>query len=413
MPDFSNDCSFSPYKFSSDRPRSPLRLIAVGLCCGVLGGLSACSEAGRSEHSASYHESGIMLSAGDRAQIADRFTDWIEQQRQQHDIPGIAVAVVDDSGPILQAGFGERDRAQQLPVTTDTLFHIGSTHKSLTALLVATLVDEGVVDWDTPVITIDPDFELTDPDSTATVTLRHLLSMSSGIPDEAEADFDLDTATAADVFDYSATIELLAAPGEVFSYSNLATALAGYLTVIAADELTDDLYAGYAELLQRQILTPLGMTRSTILASQAQADDNYAQPYILEAGDLVPAATEDFDGDALAPAGSLKASIADMARYMQMQVNRGVMANGDRLVSAENLLETWQPTWGDYAMGWEQQTYAGVEFIAHEGAYDNFLSVIAIIPDYDLGLVILTNSEDTASELVADAPQVLIELLLE
>jgi CubicO group peptidase (beta-lactamase class C family) len=84
------------------------------------------------------------------------FVTFVEERVTQDHIPGVAVAVVHGSEPLLLQGFGWRDVAQKQPVTPDTLFHIGSTHKSFNALLVATLVDDGLVTWDTPARDIAP-----------------------------------------------------------------------------------------------------------------------------------------------------------------------------------------------------------------------------------------------------------------
>ncbi|NJN72160.1 MAG: beta-lactamase family protein [Limnothrix sp. RL_2_0] len=347
--------------------------------------------------------------------IAQEFLEWVEDYQETDEIPGVAVALVKGDEIILLEGLGDRDVEQGLPVTPDTLFHIGSTHKSMTALLMATLVDDGIVDWDTPAIAIDPAFILETAASTKTVTLRHLLSMRSGIPDDAEDGFAIES-EAEDLFDYVAEVELLGTPGEVFSYSNLSASLAGYLAVLAMESAGkpvagNSLYEKYGQLLGDRLLTPIGMTRSTILDSRARADSNHSRSYTYEGGELQESDPDDIDGDALAPSGSLKASITDMARYILTQVNNGVDPNGDRLVSEENLQETWQPRWGNYALGWEVNQIQGVQVISHEGSYDNYLSVIGIIPTYDVGFVILSNADDAAEALITDTPDKLVEML--
>jgi len=321
-------------------------------------------------------------------------------------IPGAAVAIVQGDDIILEKGFGLRDVENSLPVTSDTLFHIGSTNKSMTAMMIATLVDQGVFDWDTPVVEIYPDFELSSPEATEQVTIQHLLSMQSGIPDDAEDDFDIDYAVAEDVFDYVADVDLLGMPGDEFSYSNLSASLAGYLGVIATEEEPSNLYDGYASLLQTQILDPIGMETAVIRVTDAQKNPNYGKSYILDsAGNPRVAEREDYDEDALAPSGTLKASVADMALYISTQLNRGVAPNGTRVVSEENLTETWKPQLENYGMGWEVSKYEGVTLIAHEGSFDNYLSII--------GFVILTNSEEASERLIEEGPRRLIDLLAE
>ena len=100
----------------------------------------------------------------------------------KYNVPGAALALIKDSRIVLEKGYGFRDLAAQAPVTTATLFNIGSISKSFTALGVAQLVDQHQVDLDAPVIRYIPDLRLSDPQATQAVTLRRLLSHTSGFP---------------------------------------------------------------------------------------------------------------------------------------------------------------------------------------------------------------------------------------
>ena len=218
-----------------------IKWIYSGLLLIFLSYLSACYSDQEANLQAKGNNEEITmkspLSEESFADLSEDFIDWVKERQDKDEIPGVAIALISSQREevVVIEVFGKRDLKKQLPVTPDTLFHIGSTQKSMTALLIATLVDEGIVDWDTTVINIDPEFELGHADTTETVTLRHLLSMRSGIPDWAEDEFDLDNSEAEDIFDYLAEVELLEAPGEAFSYSNLAVSLGGYLAVLAID----------------------------------------------------------------------------------------------------------------------------------------------------------------------------------
>ncbi len=349
----------------------------------------------------------------DQEYISNAITDYVEEIIDEDSLPGAAVAVVHEDAIIFAEGFGFRDIEKSLPVTRETLFHIGSTNKSMTAMMIATLVDQGVVGWDTPVVEIYPDFVLSSGEVTDIVTFRHLLSMQSGIPDYAEDDFDIDDARGEDVFEYVADVPLLGAPGEEFSYSNISASLAGYLGVMAAGGDYPDLYTGYEALLRKQVLEPIGMNMAAVRVSEAETNPNYGKSYLIEAGEAVEAEREDFDGDPLAPSGTLKASVMEMAYYISTQVQRGLAPNGARVVSEENLVETWKPDLENYAMGWEASQYAGVLVLSHEGSFDNYLSIIGFAPDLNIGFVILTNSEEAGERLVDEAPIFLIDLLLQ
>lgn len=339
--------------------------------------------------------------------------DFVTAIMAEDGLPGAAIAVVSKDAITFAEGFGFRDVKNKLPVTPETLFHIGSTRKSITALLIATLVDQGLFDWDTPVAEIYPDFELSSDEATATVTMHHLLSMQSGIPDDAEDDFDSAYASGEDVFAYVRNVHLLGLPGEEFNYSNISASLAGYLGVVATGNDYPNLYIGYEQLLEQQVLNPIGMETAVLRVSEAKNNPNYGKSYMLAGGKAVEAESEDFDGDPLAPSGALKANVLEMAAYIRTQLCYGQAPNGVRVVSEENLLATWQPGLEDYAMGWEISEYAGVEVISHEGAFDNYLSVIGFLPEPNIGVVILTNSEDAGEGLIEEGPIFLIDLMMD
>ena len=346
------------------------------------------------------------------SQIA-AFDKFVAQTVREDGIVGAAVAIVSSDEIWFAEGYGMRDLEADLPASANTLFHIGSTNKSLTALLIATMVDDELLSWDTTAATIYPQFALSDPASTDTVTMRHLLSMRSGIPDWIEDDFDIDNTTGDDVIPFVASTELDGEPGDYFSYSNISSSIGGYLGVIAATDSAENVYDGYASLLTERVLQPIGMTNSVVNVSDALDDRNYGKSYVLEGGDPVEADPEDYDGDPLAPSGTVKSSATEMGMYIQTHLNEGVAPNGTRVVSAENITETWKPYLENYGMGWEAAMIDGVEVIMHEGSYDNYLSIIGFIPELDIGFVVLANTADAADNLITNTPSTVVELFAE
>ena len=203
-------------------------------------------------------------------------------------------------------------------------------------------------------------------------------------------------------------------PGDEFSYSNLSTSIAGYLGVLADGNMDDGLYDGYAALLKETVLEPIGMKTAVIRVSDAQSSPHYGKSYTLDQdGEPVEADPDDFDGDPLAPSGTVKANVHEMALYISTQLDRGQAPNGNQVVSEENLTETWKPDLENYGMGWEVISYEGVDIITHEGSYDNYLSIIGFIPELDIGFVILTNSEEASGRMIQDSPYFLVDLLLD
>lgn len=339
------------------------------------------------------------------------YVNYIQNRVTEDRIPGLALALVTSDEILRVQGFGLRDVAAGDPVTENTLFHVGSTHKSMTALLIAALVDSGHMAWDSPVANVSDKFSLSDPEASARVTIRHLLSMRSGIPDDAESNLP-NEATPKDVFEVVAQAPLLGQPGEKFQYSNLSSAISGYLGVLAVGGDYDNLYEEYADLLQSRILNPIGMKTATIYASVAQSNSNLALSYDIDKdGKPVLTPSEDKDGDALAPSGSLKASAAEMALYVRTQLARGLAPNGTRVVSQANVEETWKSYLEEYTMGWERTRHQGMEIIFHTGAFDDFVSVIGFLPAQNVGFVLLINSEKAGNSLIEAAPEVLADMI--
>ncbi|MEH6631541.1 MAG: serine hydrolase domain-containing protein [Halopseudomonas aestusnigri] len=354
-----------------------------------------------------------VVYAGDQANWITEFDTRMKEEMRENKIPGMAVALVHGNNTVLAKGYGLRDIENNLAVDENTLFNIASTHKSMNAMLIATLVDDNVVSWDTPVSTYYPGFRLRSQASTNSVTLSHLLSMSSGIPASVEDHLPLE-ATPLDVFETARQSILLGAPLEQFSYSNISAAIAGYIGVIAngADDL--DLFDDYAALLQSKILNPIGMSRSTIYASEAREGGNLSKAYdVSNTGEPIYVRSNDLDGDALAPSGSLKSSAKEMALFISTQLNRGLAPNGARVVSSENLVKTWQPITGDYALGWWKTSYKNTYVIMHTGSYDGFVSVLALVPSDNVGLVLMANSEAAAGDLTEYAHEILVDVLKE
>ncbi|KPA19629.1 beta-lactamase [Candidatus Magnetomorum sp. HK-1] len=343
--------------------------------------------------------------------MLNKLSEYVEEKMQSDKIPGVAVAIVEDSKIVFVKGFGYRDLENKLPVTPETLFHIGSNTKSMTALIVASLIDEGKADWDTPIIQYYSDFALEDSKATELVTFRHLLSMRAGIPESAEDDL-LEVTMAKDIFGIIENAEILGNPGDIFEYSNLSSAAAGYIAAILSGTSLDALYEGYIQLIKQKVLNPIGMKTACVRASEAEKNPNYGKSYELVQGKLEEAETEDIDEDPLAPSGSLKASASEMALYLTTLINQGMAPNGNSVISTENVTETWKTYLEDYGMGFEKQHYNNIEIIGHEGSFDNYLSVFGFSTELNMGYFIITNCENTSNDLITEGPKYIVDLYI-
>jgi CubicO group peptidase (beta-lactamase class C family) len=327
-------------------------------------------------------------------------------------IPGAAVALVEGDQVVYARGFGAREVNSQAPVTERTRFRIGSNGKSMTALLIATFVDEGLLAWDQPVADVWPDFRAPTADLTRSLRVRDLMGMGSGIAESPTLEFFFygGTDSARDVLRSVAYLPLIAPPDTEFFYNNTLVAVAGCLGPIVQQTPLTDLMPAYARLLQQRVFDPIGMADAAIGADPRPLGDDWAGSYTRDLFDrLAPLPFVSIDG--YAPAGAHIASAMDMARYLIMQMNGGVTAGGQRIVSAAALAETHRPgislltgasetqaaelagiTALNYGLGWLAGTFRdGRHRLWHTGGIDGAGSVMGYFPAERVGFVALTN----------------------
>ena len=323
-------------------------------------------------------------------QRLDLLVEQLEQQRLTHHVPGMAIAVVKDDEVILTHGFGIASVETETPVTPETIFAIGSSTKAFTSTLVGMLVDEDKMDWDDPVTEYLPYFQMNvdSDDESAEPTLRDVLShrtgftrmgllMASGqIPIEEVL---LDATKAEPYVPFR----------EKWYYSNVMYMSAG---VAAGKAEGTDWYT----LVTERIFEPLGMNSTTTSVTQTENDSRLASGYLwdedLQAYEYKPMRNVDNIG----PSGSINSNVIDMAQWLRLQLNHGEY-EGRRLISEENLSETWTTQVNitenvGYGMGWMIREWEGQPVIEHGGNVDGFSAQVAMLPESNLGFVLLTNA---------------------
>jgi len=359
--------------------------------------------------------------------LAD-FEAYVEQMREFLNVPGVAVAIVQGGEIVYAEGFGVKEIGSDDPVTADTIFSIGSLGKAMTSMMVASLVDDGLIEWDTPLVEVMPQFQLSDEQATQQITLREALGMTTGLPDLGPVLF-LSGRPPEDYVEYFADVPLAAPPGESFIYHNEMYSVGAYAAAMAAGaEYGENLFSTYADLMQERVFDPLGMTSATFSAQEAVASPNHATPHfqslnatLAETGfDVTP--THYFDMDTIAPAGTARMSAPDVGRFLITMLSGGVAPDGSRAISAENLAETWteqiskEPAahleQASYGMGWNAATYHGIPLVTHDGNLGGFASDMAFIPEADTGIVVLTNADYLGLTLRTQVQFRLIEMLL-
>jgi CubicO group peptidase (beta-lactamase class C family) len=335
----------------------------------------------------------------DAARIAE-ITAFVERARRDAAVPGVAIALVQDDAVVFEGGFGVRELGKSAKVDADTLFQIASTTKALTTLLLATLVDDGKLAWDAPAASVYPPFKLGDADTTRRVLVKHLLCACTGMPrKDFITFFEYGRATPANVFQELAATRPTTAFGETHQYSNTLAAAAGFIGGHVAAP-GRELGAAYDEAMRVRVFEPLGMRATTFDVARALRQ-NHATPHAqdLQGNTAVGALPLLPSLSYLRPTGGAWSSVRDLAKYVRMELARGLLPSGKRMVSERNLLERRKKQIAMdadtfHGMGLRVRTDWGIPVVFHPGSYFGVHAYFFFVPDHGIGGVILTNGDD-------------------
>ncbi len=343
--------------------------------------------------------------AGKKARLLDeravaKLKDFVEKGRAVLGIPGVALGLYQDGRIAFEGGLGVRELGKPTPVDADTLFMVASNTKSMTTLLLATLVDEGKLTWETPVISVMPDFKLGDPETTKQVLIKHLVCACTGLPrQDFEWLLEFDKATPKTELALLGTFQPTSKFGEMFQYSNLLAAAGGY---VAAHLIFPDreLGAGYDDAMRQRVFGPIGMTSTTFDFKRALAG-NHASPHAWDTDGGTAAAdmAVNYSVVPLRPAGGAWSSARDMMRYLRMELGKGALPDGKRVASETSVVkrrESQIKIGNDvtYGMGLTVDREWGIPLVHHGGSMIGYKSDMIYLPEHDVAAVILTNSDE-------------------
>lgn len=318
----------------------------------------------------------------------DQIDAYIRSRMRTANIPGLALGVVRGDQIVYLQGYGIAGPDGR-GVTPQTPFIIGSLSKSFTALAVMQLVEAGRIDLDAPVTTYLPWFHTADPVASAQITVRHLLHQDSGLPvsegrrgvvDDDQADTALETSVR-----QLASVRLSRPAGQAFEYANENYTTLGLIVQAVSAQ-------SYEAVIRAKIFAPLQMSHSAAALSDPAARD-------LASGHRYwlwwPVAYEAPYPRGQTPAGFLISSAEDMSHYLLAQLNGGSYA-GQPVLSPQGiaLLHTAGARISasrSYGMGWVVHNQAGSLKIDHNGDVSNFHANMLLLPDQNLGVVILMN----------------------
>lgn len=345
---------------------------------------------------------------------------FITEIMEEYNARGIAVSVIDEKGnSICRQYYGERDAENHLEINEDTMFGLASVTKSFTALCIMQMVKEGIISLDDPISMYVKDY--TDPSENHIVRIKHLLSHSGGffpqfrrtVEDELPHTDLEDTADNELIYndafaDYGVKLvaenlsrqtKFTGKPGEMMSYSNDGY---GLLSDIIRTQSDCD---SFAEYLEKHVLEPLGMTRSTCSFLKPACDENSAVLYTKEDG--VWRADRDYHHVAfvLNGGGAMKSALKDMEKYaaMYLQYGAGILdAYSIREMEKPRVIEK-PGVW--YGYGLENRQIPGTDYtvIQHGGSLPGVSSNIAWSHEAGIGVIVLCNTQSVPVSLISDA----------
>jgi CubicO group peptidase (beta-lactamase class C family) len=312
-----------------------------------------------------------------------RLCEFAEKSRQTHEVPGLVLGIL-HKGKVSAAGFGVTNADHPLEVTDETLFQIGSITKTFSGTLAMKLVEEGKLDLDATVHTYLPDFKVTDQEATQKVTIRHLMTHTSGW----FGDFFHDTGPGDDApakyVAEMADLEQLAPIGTVWSYNNAGFYLLGHIIETITGK-------SFQKILREEVLEPMGLKNTffdpgdviTYLFASGHNGGRVARPWPLPR--------------AAYPAGGITCSVHDLLAYAKFHMGDGVVSEEKPLLKKESLAQMQTPQvtiwkkehWG---LTWAINDTYDTRLVSHGGGTMGQVSQLIFAPERDFAVVVFTNA---------------------
>ncbi len=345
------------------------------------------------------------------------FAEFVWETMEEHDAPGVSVAVADASDVLYAEGFGYRDRERGLPASPETVYGVASITKSFAALAIMLSETDGAITAADTVIKHLPEFTFSGDEWDRAMSIHHFLTHTSGLPPTGALRYCMVRSMEGDpmveqlreagrweewvdrdpIDDYEGLLQYLAEvgesplgrPGEQFSYSNDAYSLLGTIVQRANQ-------CSFEEYVQERILGPLGMHDSTFDLECVQSCDEATQLYAKDSGGDLYLSPRWQDAPAMVGAGFLRSTALDLVRCGQFYL-RGGEANGRRIIGADSLTRmatAYFPAGRMQSYGYGlmiRPDYSGVTLVEHGGSLKGISSHFGYVPEKGLTVSVLCN----------------------
>jgi CubicO group peptidase (beta-lactamase class C family) len=340
---------------------------------------------------------GKQAHALDSARIA-ALTKFVADAEQATGVPGVAFGIVQGGKVVWSGGVGARQLGKPAKVDANTKFMIASNTKALATLMLAKLVDDSKITWETPVTSLLPSFKLGDADTTSKVLVKHLICACTGLPrQDLEWEFEWAGVTPAKVMERLGTMQPTSKFGELFQYSNPLAAAGGFVGGhVLYPQL--ELGAAFDKAMQTKVFGPLKMSTTTFDMRKSQSG-NAAVPHAPDIDGKPALAIAKVNGSIapMRPAGGAWSTVNDLLKYVQMELDEGTI-DGKPYIAKTALLARRAPqvaigTNATYGMGLMVDKTWGVSVVHHGGDMVGFHSDMMWLPEHGVGAVILTNGD--------------------
>ena len=330
--------------------------------------------------------------------ITDSLDNYVLRGMKNWQIPGMAVLIVKDGKVVLSKGYGVKELGKDDLVNENTLFLIGSNTKAFTGTALALLEKEGKLKLDDKVIKYLPDLKMKDPWVTKELNLTDIVTHRMGY-ETFQGDFMF---WASDL----TSDEVIQKLGETtpkydfrtkYGYTNSGYAIAGKVIQKVSG-------LSWSDFVKEKIFKPLKMDRTVALSVDFSKSDNVAKPHTMANDKLIVLPFENIDN--MAPCGSIGSSVSELSHWLIAQLDSGRF-DGETKIPFEVITRTRKPEtiigrvrrlfneghYNLYGLGWALTDYEGTEIISHTGAVNGFLSSVTLLPEENLGIAVLTNSD--------------------
>ncbi|MGO4571017.1 serine hydrolase domain-containing protein [Microvirga sp. 2TAF3] len=338
--------------------------------------------------------SGNALTMRERIdKLLPEFETYLQSSMKSFKVPGVAIGIVHDDKLIYAKGFGVRRLGKPDAVSRDTTFQIGSTTKSFLGTTLAQAVDAGKLTWSDRVSDLMPEFQLSDPWIGRDFRVLDLAAQRSGLTPYVNDGLSMLGYDKATLIRSLREAPVTTSFRSDFSYTNITHIAAGDLLAKKAG------VSSWTEVVKAGVLGPLGMASTTATPEAIEMATDHATGHRRTQVDPVPVPFHASFPYAFGGAGGLNSNVPDMAQWLRMQLGRGQFE--DRIiVSEKNLDVTWTPRVAlnermSYAIGWVVSATPHGRIIWHNGGTLGFGAHAGFLPDRDVGIVILTNLENT------------------